>query len=463
MRGPRVPTAPPPPPRGRGGGGGGAGGGPLAAPSLSARPLLLLAAWGHEALVLGLVRARRSLLRAALAGSVLLLLLWVSLFLYGSFYYSYMPAVSFEAPAHYHFRSDCPRLGEELCSFPVANVSLTTNHGRDQAMMFGTPYHISLELVLPESPTNQRLGMFMVVMETYGRGGESLQTAERAVMLRYRSWLLRLMETVVNAPLLLGGWTEQKQTLDVNFYSDYRENAYRPTWGALVEIRARRVEIYSAIVRIHARFTGLRYLMYYFPVTCALVGVVSNFSFLLVAALLSYLQWGGGRPPDNIRVQVDFREGVTPITTSTPGTTLRQRRDALRQRRDELTAGQTLLTPAGTGRGGHGDGSGDSGGDGGDSGGGGDGGGGGGAVLETLGVHSSLPLVRVAVGTTEEATAVVATDDTEEGDAPLLATSDPEQGSLRQRHVTSLTHFPPSPSPPPSTMTPEHLTHGPVL
>ncbi|CAM9734325.1 unnamed protein product [Lampetra fluviatilis] len=309
MRGPRVPTAPPPPPPPRGRGGG-AGGGPLAAPSLSARPLLLLAAWGHEALVLGLVRARRSLLRAALAGSVLLLLLWVSLFLYGSFYYSYMPAVSFEAPAHYHFRSDCPRLGEELCSFPVANVSLTTNHGRDQAMMFGTPYHISLELVLPESPTNQRLGMFMVVMETYGRGGESLQTAERA---------------------------------------------YRPTWGALVEIRARRVEIYSAIVRIHARFTGLRYLMYYFPVTCALVGVVSNFSFLLVAALLSYLQWGGGRPPDNIRVQVDFREGVTPVTTSTPGTTLRQRRDALRQRRD------------------------------------------------------------VAVGTTEEATAVVATDDTEEG------------------------------------------------
>ncbi|NXA57184.1 BSCL2 protein, partial [Nothocercus julius] len=66
--------------------------------------------------------------RAALQAAVLLcagaLLLWLSAFLYGTFYYSYMPAVSFSSPVHYRFRTDCGSPGPELCSFPTANVSL---------------------------------------------------------------------------------------------------------------------------------------------------------------------------------------------------------------------------------------------------------------------------------------------------------------------------------------------------
>ncbi len=119
---------------------------------------------------------------------------------------------------------------------------------------------------------------------------------------------------------------------------------YQPAVGAVIEIQSRRVQIYSAQLRIHAYFTGIRYLpwfgfislfdytcsmkwcssrlspwppynvfpfcnrylLYNFPVMSAIVGVASNFTFLSVIVLFSYLQlmWGGLYPPEQVRVKV---------------------------------------------------------------------------------------------------------------------------------------------------------------
>lgn len=110
---------------------------------------------------------------------------------------------------------------------------------------------------------------------------------------------------------------------------------YQPAIGAVIEIQSRKVQIYSAQLRIHAYFTGIRYLplfggislfdgswsiksscnvipscnrylLYNFPVMSAIVGVASNFTFLSVIVLFSYLQfiWGGLYPPEQVRVRV---------------------------------------------------------------------------------------------------------------------------------------------------------------
>lgn len=49
-----------------------------------------------------------------------------------------------------------------------------------------------------------------------------------------------------------------------------------------------------------------RYLLYNFPLMSAIVGVASNFTFLSVIVLFSYLQfiWGGLYPPEQVRVKV---------------------------------------------------------------------------------------------------------------------------------------------------------------
>ncbi|EHB02097.1 Seipin [Heterocephalus glaber] len=237
-----------------------------------------------------------------------LLLLWVSVFLYGSFYFSYMPTVSHLSPVHFYYRTDCDPSITSLCSFPVANVSLTKS-GRDRVLMYGQPYRITLELELPESPVNQDLGMFLVTVSCYTRGGRIISTSSRSVMLHYRSYLLQTLDTIVFSSLLLFGFAEQKQLLEVELYADYRENSYVPTTGAIIEIHSRRIQLYGAYLRIHAHFSGLRYLMYNFPMTCAFVGVASNFTFLSVVLVFSYMQWawGGIWPRTRSSVQVNKR------------------------------------------------------------------------------------------------------------------------------------------------------------
>ncbi|XP_018420632.1 PREDICTED: seipin [Nanorana parkeri] len=271
-------------------------------------PLLL---WIEDMCFMMFLRARRLLLQTGILFCILFLLLWVSVFLYGSFYYSYMPTVKYSSPVHYGYSSICEPPPGILCSFPTANVSLLRNN-RDRVLMYGQPYRITLELQVPESTANQDLGMFMVSMSCYTRGGKQISYTARSAMLHYKSPLLKLLETLTTLPLLLSGMSEQKQAIEVELYSEYREDSYVPTTGAVIQIQSVRLQIYNAELRVHAHFTGLRYLLYNFPVMSAVIGISSNFIFMSVLVLLSYLQWGFGRS----RMRVDPGQSSTETGTA---------------------------------------------------------------------------------------------------------------------------------------------------
>lgn len=289
--------------------------------------------WVHDVAAVTLLRARRTLFQAAVLLCVLVLLLWVSVFLYGSFYYSYMPTVSFSTPVHFYYTSDCDTSESTLCSFPTANISFLKN-GRDQVMAYGQPYRVSLELELPESPVNEDLGMFMVKFSAYTKGGGMVSSVGRSTMLHYRSSLLQTIATLVFSPLLLTGMAEQKQLIEVELYSDYKTNTYQPTVGAVIEIQSKRVQIYSSQLRIHAYFTGIRYVLYNFPLTSAVIGVATNFAFLSVIVLFSYLQfiWGGLWPPDQVRVRVMMGDN----------TRIQQRKEEARKRMEKENSQKDL-------------------------------------------------------------------------------------------------------------------------
>ncbi|XP_049580299.1 seipin [Syngnathus scovelli] len=289
--------------------------------------------WLHDVAAVTLLKARRTLFQAAVLFCVLGLLLWVSIFLYGSFYYSYMPTVSFSAPVHFYYSSDCEASESELCSFPTANISLLRND-RDQVMAYGQPYRISLELELPESPVNEHLGMFMVKMSCYTKGGKMVSSVRRSTMLHYRSTLLQTLSTFFFSPLLLTGMAEQKQLIEIELFSSYKTNSYQPTIGTVIEIQSKRVQIYSSQLRIHAYFTGVRYVIYNFPLTSAVIGVATNFAFLSVIVLFSYLQfiWGGIWPPDQVRVKVMIGDS----------TRMQQRREEVKKRMEKENSQKEL-------------------------------------------------------------------------------------------------------------------------
>nr|XP_023415447.1 LOW QUALITY PROTEIN: seipin [Loxodonta africana] len=324
-----------------------------AVPAMVNDPPVPALLWAQEVGYALAGRARKLLLQFGVLLCTILLLLWVSVFLYGSFYYSYMPTVSHLSPVHFHYRTDCDSSVSSLCSFPVANVSLAKS-GRDRVLMYGQPYRITLELELPESPVNQDLGMFLVTVSCYTRGGRVISTSSRSVMLHYRSDLLQMLDTLAFSSLLLLGFAEQKQLLEVELYSDYRENSNVPTTGrGYWRSTGKRSRMYGAYLRIHAHFKGVRYLLYNFPMTCAFIGVASNFTFLSVIVLFSYMQWvwGGIWPRHRLSLQVNIRKRDNPgkerkISARQPGAGL-QGREELTQS-DVPEGGESAEDPSGT-------------------------------------------------------------------------------------------------------------------
>ncbi|XP_028271925.1 seipin-like isoform X2 [Parambassis ranga] len=197
-------------------------------------------------------------------------------------------------------RTDCESPTSFLCSYPRANISLMRN--KKTVLTFGQAYRISLRLEMPDSPTNQELGMFLIKTTCFAQDGgqvaSSAHTARQLLsasssrfsMLRYRSDLLRTLGTLLFLPAFLSGAVEQKQALEVELFSEYTDDPYAPSVTAVIEILSNKVQIYSSQLYIHAHFTGLRYLLFYFPVLSALVGVTSNFIFLSVFFVLSYMR-----------------------------------------------------------------------------------------------------------------------------------------------------------------------------
>lgn len=59
--------------------------------------------WLQDTVAVTVLWARRTLLRVAVLLCVLALELWVAVFLYGSFYYSYVPSASFATPVHIYY------------------------------------------------------------------------------------------------------------------------------------------------------------------------------------------------------------------------------------------------------------------------------------------------------------------------------------------------------------------------
>ncbi|XP_033829637.2 seipin-like [Periophthalmus magnuspinnatus] len=243
-----------------------------------------------------ITQARQRILQGFVVFSVTFFLLWIAAFLYGSFYYSYLPKAAYSTPVHYYYRTDCESPDSFMCSYPVANISLMKN--KKHVLTFGQAYRMSLQLEMPESPVNQDLGMFMIRATCFSQDGGQVASSARALsassshfgMLRYRSELVRTLETLLLLPAFLTATAEQKQVLEVELFSEYTDDPYAPSDTAIIEILSNKVQIYSSRLLIHAHFTGLRYLLFNFPLISAVVGVSSNFIFLSALFVLSYMR-----------------------------------------------------------------------------------------------------------------------------------------------------------------------------
>jgi len=213
------------------------------------------------------------------------LVLALSVFLYATFYYAYMPMEMHHIPVHLQFQP-CTDTNAR-CSFPSAQLRLS----RNQKLHQGQTYSISLKLEIPDSPVNEDHGMFMTCLQISSASGDQIGESCKSSIAQYRSPLLRTMETVTYSPTLLTGWSTQKQEVLINYFSNFQTDPRTPAEVITVEIKSKHLEVAEASLEIHAELKGLKYLMYRHPWISSFFGISTFISILATIILVSWARF----------------------------------------------------------------------------------------------------------------------------------------------------------------------------
>lgn len=153
--------------------------------------------------------------------------------------------------------------------------------------MPGLAYDVLATLTVPESEYNVLAGNFMLHGSLLNN--ELVLAANaRPLILEYRSPLYRAIHTLFWSAPMLAGFARQSQTLKSRVFDGHVESLAAPLTSMRLEIDNPGLQIYSASVSFGARFTGLRYLMYYWFFSTAFVVCGLLFLAQSVASLIVY-------------------------------------------------------------------------------------------------------------------------------------------------------------------------------
>lgn len=131
---------------------------------------------------------------------------------------------------------------------------------------------MSVTLQLPRTPSNLAAGNFMLDLALFSRPSSSIITgtntstsliahSRRPAILTYASPIVDTAYKVSRMPLYLLGWQREAETLEVSMMESVEfARGWRNLPGSLrLEIQSReQMQVYSAIVKFKANFTGLR-------------------------------------------------------------------------------------------------------------------------------------------------------------------------------------------------------------
>jgi hypothetical protein len=192
----------------------------------------------------------------------------VSVFMYATFYYSYIPLEVKNLPVNLYFQP-CPDHTVDRCSYPRATVILSRKHQLLQSQL----YSIRLTIALPDSPSTEEVGMFMSCINITSASDELIAHSCKSAVADYRSPLLRTFDTLVYFPALVTGYSSQKQTLNIDYFNDYQPDPHTPAHSIQLEVQSNFLQVSSTQLHIEASLTGLRHLMYRHSWISSVLGV----------------------------------------------------------------------------------------------------------------------------------------------------------------------------------------------
>ncbi|KAL1971204.1 hypothetical protein VTN77DRAFT_156 [Rasamsonia byssochlamydoides] len=204
--------------------------------------------------------AQRAYLGTLLFVGTSIFLFGVATVAYWIFYFNFVPQVGLERVVHLQFGDGNPwgtaSLDSELASLQ--------------------PYDVSVTLQLPRTPSNLAAGNFMLDLAFFSRPSSSIipgtntsthliTRSRRPAILTYASPIVDTAHKISRMPLYLAGWQREAETLEVSMMESVEfARGWRNLPGSLkLEIQSKEeMQIYSAVVKFRANFTGLRWIMY---------------------------------------------------------------------------------------------------------------------------------------------------------------------------------------------------------
>lgn len=251
---------------------------------------------------------------------------------YSSFYYAYIPVRGIVVPVYLQFDHGPVSLygnaAGKLAKWPYGLANIP-------GLVHRQKYDVVVELDVPRSENNLNAGNWMVGLEFRGpstvgqgvkhllgwdeewsvqdhsQGGVPGATAEkvvtegttsetptvlarsrRPVLLTYRSRILEMIYRLTRLPLYLVGWHTESEHIEISMMESVMfEPGYRNIPSSLrLELRSRLpIEVYRASVHISARLEGIRWLMYRYWITGAIVGILAFWTMEMCVLLFT---WG---------------------------------------------------------------------------------------------------------------------------------------------------------------------------
>ena len=158
--------------------------------------------------------------------------------------------------------------------------------------MPGQNYKITLNLDMPESAVNAYVGCFNLKSTMRGDNGRILAEQERLIQLTYKSPMVRYVESWIYLPLYLIGWSEERYQTSADLFRNYKEGfGDRQTSMLELSIDNPEVQIYEASVSIQTLYSGLRYYMYYWRITTALIIISSLYLGAITVVSLNFFMF----------------------------------------------------------------------------------------------------------------------------------------------------------------------------
>jgi seipin len=206
----------------------------------------------------------------------LMAIIWSSAFLYSMFYYNFIPLVLITKEVYFQYDSTCNRKLDLNCKIPFAEFELSSDSRTGHQLIRGQMYKIDIDLELPESEINWNQGMFMIRIKLFDENKRTFIDVAKPSILKFKSPIMRMIESIFYWPLLVVGFMKESQILTVTLIENLVEGSHQnvgPITDGRIEIEARDIEIYPpTVLRIIAHLNGLKYYMYYYPISSAAFG-----------------------------------------------------------------------------------------------------------------------------------------------------------------------------------------------